>query len=56
LGQGKEETNQEQTKVRRMLKHLQGMKRKHTLELARWIPNLGVGSFKMFQSFGTKVQ
>ncbi len=39
-----------------MPKHLEGMKRRHTLELARWIPNLGVGSIKVFQSFGTKVQ
>jgi len=39
-----------------MLKHLEGMKRKHILELARWIPNLGIGSLKVFQFFGTKVQ
>jgi hypothetical protein len=56
LGQGKEETKQEQTKAKKMPKHLEGMKRKHILELTKWISNLGVGNLKVFQSFGTKVQ
>jgi hypothetical protein len=52
----KPKSNQEQTKARKKAKQLEGMKRKHTLELTQWIHNLGVGSLKVLQSFGTKVQ